>query len=226
MLSKNAMKTQEQTLQAEYRARFERSQSYRTRVWKTLCSDFFSRYIPATSSVLDVGCGWGEFINQIEAREKFAIDLNPDAASKLAPSVKFIHQDCSSRWPIEDDTLDVVFSSNFLEHLPNKQLIDRTLAEAYRSLRPGGLICLMGPNIRFTGGEYWDFWDHHIPISDRSIAEAAQLCGFHVILQVDRFLPYTMSNGGEAPVALIKAYLRMPFAWRWFGRQFLVVCRK
>ena len=67
------MKTTEQTLQAEYRNRFERSKEYRAQVWRILCNDFFSTYIPASSRVLDVGCGWGEFINHIQAREKHAI---------------------------------------------------------------------------------------------------------------------------------------------------------
>jgi len=220
------MKTTEQTLQAEYRNRFERSKEYRAQVWRILCNDFFSTYIPASSRVLDVGCGWGEFINHIQAREKHAIDLNPDAADKLASEVKFHHQDCSATWPIEDGALDIVFSSNFLEHLPNKQLIDRTLAEAYRALKPGGVLMLMGPNIRYAAREYWDFWDHHIPISDRSIAEAASLCGFKILRQTDRFLPFTMSGTKETPTFLIRAYLRMPFVWRWFGKQFFVVCRK
>jgi SAM-dependent methyltransferase len=216
----------EQTLQEEYRARFERSQNHRRAVWRILCADFFSRYVPESSTVLDVGCGWGEFINQIPARRKYAIDLNPDAGLKLDSSVQFIHQDCSAPWPLETESLDVVFSSNFLEHLPNKSLIEQTLAQAYRALRPGGTICLMGPNIRFCFSQYWDFWDHHVPISDRSIVEALKLAGFQIVRQEDRFLPYTMSEGVQAPIVFVRAYLRLPFAWRWFGKQFLVIARK
>jgi SAM-dependent methyltransferase len=219
-------KDQEEILQAEYRTRFDRNQAYRRKVWHVLCCDFFSRFIPAESSVLDVGCGWGEFINQIDARCKSAMDLNPDAAAKLNPSIRFFHQNCSEPWPIETASLDVIFSSNFLEHLADKSLIESTLAEAHRALRPGGIICLMGPNIRFAGAEYWDFWDHHIAISDRSMAEVLKLCGFQVIRQVDRFLPFTMSEGRQVPMLFVRAYLRMPVAWRLFGKQFLILGQK
>jgi hypothetical protein len=39
------------------------------------------------------------------------------------------------------------------------------------------------------------------------------------------FLPYTMAGKRPVPPFMVKAYLRMPFAWRFFGQQFLVVAR-
>jgi SAM-dependent methyltransferase len=221
-----ALKSPEQTLQDEYRRRFESGAAYRKRVWQVLCRQFFSQLIPANSNLLDVGCGWGEFINQIEAKRKYAMDLNPDARARLSGDVTFLHQDCSRPWPLEDGSLDVVFSSNFLEHLPSKQHIDATLAEAHRALRPGGQIILLGPNIRYLPGTYWDFWDHHVAISDHSIAETLSLTGFRIEKKVDRFLPYTMSDGKEPPLAFVRAYLHLPLLWRFFGKQFLVIGRR
>lgn len=220
------MKSTELTLQDEYRRRFESAAAYRKRVWKVLCGSFFSRIIAPESTLLDVGCGWGEFINQIDVRKKYAMDLNPDARARLDANVEFLHQDCSQAWPLADASLDVVFSSNFLEHLPNKQSIEATLAEAHRSLKPGGQIVLLGPNIRYLPGTYWDFWDHHVAISDRSLAEMLALTGFEVTRQVDRFLPYTMSDGREPPLAFVEVYIRAPWLWRVFGKQFLVIGRR
>jgi ubiquinone/menaquinone biosynthesis C-methylase UbiE len=220
------MTTQQDILQAEYRQRFTSAKEYRDRVWKTLCTDFFELTLPADAAVLDVGCGWGEFSNNFKARKKFAMDLNPDARERLNPEVEFLHQDCSQSWPVAPGSLDCVFSSNFLEHLPSKELISKTLAEAYKSMKTGGSICLVGPNIRFVPGEYWDFWDHHIALSERSVSEALQLAGFNVELCVDKFLPYTMSDGKRAPIAFVSLYLKLPFLWRFFGKQFLVIARK
>ena len=62
--------------------------------------------------MLDIGCGWGEFINNIEGKRKIGMDLNPDAKSHLKPSVEFISQDCSDEWPLPDNSLDVVFTHN------------------------------------------------------------------------------------------------------------------
>src|SRR5471030_2442902 len=130
-------------LEHEYRLRFERIAGYRERVWKLLTRDFFQAYVPADGVVLDVGCGWGEFVRNIQARVKYGMDLNPESERRLTSEVTFLKQDCSERWPLADASLDVVFSSNFFEHLPDKNALRSTLSESWRCLKPGGkLICL------------------------------------------------------------------------------------
>jgi len=213
-------------LQDEYHRRFGGRADYRDAVWKVLCADFFSRYVPEDAAVLDLGAGWGEFSRNMAAREKYAIDLNPDTAARVAGHAAFFQQDCSKRWPLADGTLDVVFTSNFLEHLPTKDALVDTLREAHRCLKPGGRIVCLGPNIRYVPGAYWDFWDHHIPLSDLSIAEVLELQGFVVRERVARFLPYTMSGNRQTPLPLVRMYLRMPFVWPLFGKQFLVVAQR
>jgi hypothetical protein len=75
-------------------------------------------------------------------------------------------------------------------------------------------------------GPYWDFFDHIVPLSDRSIAEALELSGFSVDQAIPRFLPWTMSGRAVPPAFVIRAYLRLPVVWRLIGRQFLVVASK
>jgi SAM-dependent methyltransferase len=220
------MRDKPQVLEDEYHRRFGERAEYRDRVWKVLCEAYFSKYIPAQSAVLDLGAGWGEFSRNIVAREKYAIDLNPETRRRVEGFARFFHQDCSKPWPLVDASLDVVFTSNFLEHLPSKDAVDETLRECRRCLKPGGKILCLGPNIRYVNGAYWDFWDHHIAITDASMAEALELQGFKVEQRIARFLPYTMSGNLEMPIAFVKAYLKMPFAWPIFGKQFLVVATR
>ena len=215
-----------QELRKLYAARFEPSREYRRAVWRVLVSEVFSKHIGAQDTVLDLGCGYGEFINQVRCGRRFAMDLNPDAAEMLEEGVKLLAQDCSAPWPLEDNSLDVVFTSNFFEHLPDKPTLARTLAQAHRCLRPGGKLLAMGPNIRLVDGAYYDFWDHHIELTERSLAEALVLQGFAVEVCLGRFMPYTMSDGRQFPVFFVKLYLRLPWAWRIFGKQFLVIGRK
>lgn len=215
-----------EVLRKQYQLRFRDMDEYRKAVWRIICRDFLSRYISENYNVLDVGAGWGEFINNITAVGKFAIDLNPATAEHLDPSVTFFQQDCSKEWPLVSESLDVVFTSNFLEHLPDKSLIEATVAEAFRCLKDGGLIICMGPNIKYLPGLYWDYWDHMIPITDNSCQEMLRLTGFDIEICLPRFLPYTMSSGLTAPLPLIGMYLRLPILWRFFGKQFLVVGRK
>lgn len=220
------MRDKPQVLENEYNRRFGAHAEYRDRVWKVLCDSYFSKYIPAQSAVLDLGAGWGEFSRHIAAREKFAMDLNPETRRRVEGFARFFHQDCSNPWPLVDASLDVVFTSNFLEHLPSKDAVDETLRECRRCLKPGGKILCLGPNIRYVNGAYWDFWDHHIPITDASMAEALELQGFEVEQRIARFLPYRMSGHREIPLLFVKAYLNMPFTWPIFGKQFLVVAMR
>lgn len=213
----------ESALERAYERRFAPGAEYRWRVWTLLTRQFFQHYVPPSAAVLELGCGWGEFINQITAARKFGMDLNPASGRRLAREVEFLHQDCSIRWPLADGALDVVFTSNFFEHLPDKASLSRTLAEAHRCLKPGGRIICLGPNIRFLHGEYWDFWDHYLPLTDRSLAEGLELSGFRMERCVPRFLPYTMARDRNPPLFLVRLYLALPLAWRFFGKQFLVV---
>lgn len=220
------MDTQPHNLKQEYELRFREIKEYRDAVWGILCSDFFSRYIDPNAKVLDLGAGWGEFINNITATHKFAMDLNPETGELLSDGITFLHQDCSRKWDIESDELDVIFTSNFLEHLPDKPSLERTISEAYRCLRPKGLLICVGPNIKYVPGAYWDFWDHYVPLTEMSLSELLRLNGFRIDLPLGRFLPYSMSSGRTPPLFLVKLYLKMPFIWPLFGKQFLVIGRK
>ena len=209
-----------------YENRFAASADYRDRVWKILCRDFFQRYVPEDARILDVGAGWGEFINNVVAGQRMAMDLNPAVAERLESGVAFLQQDCCEPWALESESLDVVFSSNFFEHLASKSALESTVSEACRCLKPGGSIMCLGPNIRYVGDRYWDFWDHHIPISDSSLAELLSLAGFTICEQIPRFLPFSMSTGFQPPPVLVALYLRFPVIWRIFGKQFLVVASR
>jgi SAM-dependent methyltransferase len=213
-------------LQKEYALRFAQTALYRVAVWRILTSQFFTRWIPASSVVLDLGCGWGEFINQIAAQRKYGMDLNPDSPAKLAPEVTFLQQDCSMPWEIPDAHLDVVFTSNFFEHLPTKDSLKRTLEQAFRCLKPGGRVICLGPNIKFLPGSYWDFWDHFLPLTELSLREGLELTGFKIEFLKDRFLPYSMSQGFTPPLFFIALFLKCPLLWPFFGKQFLVVATK
>src|SRR5438270_11086649 len=105
-------------VQTIYGQRFAGNRAYRQKVWSVLTASCFQKWLDPAGAVLDLGCGYGEFINQISAREKFGMDLNPDSAQMLSPGIRFFHQDCSQPWPLPDNSLDAVFTSNFFEHLP------------------------------------------------------------------------------------------------------------
>lgn len=214
-------------LQAIYERRFKAEDAeYRQRLWATLVGTFFQPMVARDATVLDLGCGYGEFINHVQCGTKYAMDLNPKAPEHLDPQVKFLHQDCSQRWNLDDNTLDVVFTSNFFEHLPDKLTLKLTLLEAARCLKPGGQLIALGPNIKYVPGAYWDYWDHFLCLTEASLAEALANNGYDVQRVIPRFLPYTTVNQPAWPMAFVRLYLKLPIAWRIFGKQFLVIARK
>lgn len=213
-------------LQRIYRARFDGRFDYRNRVWNTLVRDYFQQFVRSEDTVLDLGAGYGEFINHIRCGKKYAIDLNPETLERVDIDVEVIPQDCSTHWPLPNDSLDTVFTSNFFEHLPDTQALARTLREAHRCLKSGGRLIAMGPNIKYVPGAYWDFLDHHLPLTEQSLSEALLHQGFRIEKCIDKFLPFTMVNGPHYPTFFVAMYVQLPFVWRIFGKQFLVMGKK
>ncbi len=224
-ISSDGMLTPE-TLSEVYRNRFDGVIEYRKRVWQVLVESLFLPRLGHPTRVLDLAAGYGDFINNIEAPEKFAIDLNPDAKVQLGSDVTLFSIDATTPWPVPAGSLDAVFTSNFFEHLPTADALLGILAQAAAALRPGGRLVAIGPNMRFTLKEYWDFLDHRLPLTERSLKEALELRGFKVIECIPRLLPYSMESHRQVPPALIKLYCKMPFAWRFLGKQFLLVAER
>jgi SAM-dependent methyltransferase len=209
-----------------YEKRFSGHENYRNRVWKVLITKFFSKWITSADHILDLGCGYGEFINHANCEVRHAMDLNPKTESLLDEDIIFHEQDCSTPWNIEPESLDLVFTSNFFEHLPNKDSLDRTMCEIKNALKPEGMLIAMGPNISVLKGKYWDFWDHHVALSDQSLCELLDIHDFTIEKSYSKFLPYNMVRVKERPLFLLSLYLKLPLVWVFLGKQFLIVARK
>lgn len=220
------VKSSPSTLQQEYNLRFSEIAEYRDSVWKVLIDQYFQREFGTNKNILDLGSGWGEFINNIHGSKKYAMDLNPDSRHKISSGVVFLEQDCSQPWNLPENSLDLVFTSNFFEHLPTKDSLLSTLHQAKRCLKRAGKIVCLGPNIKYTGSDYWDFFDHHIQLSHFSLVEALKMVDFHIESVVPRFLPYTMAQGRMPPLIMVSLYLKIPLLWPIFGKQFLITAAK
>jgi SAM-dependent methyltransferase len=210
-----------------YRIRFADAMLPRKNaIWRVICEDYLQRFVRPTDTVVDIACGYGEFINNIACARKIAVDLNPDARRFLAADVEFRECAATEVATVVDGAADVVFTSNFLEHLPDKAVLSRFLEQVHQALKPGGRYVILGPNLRYLPGQYWDFFDHHLGLTHQSLAEALRLKGFEIELLIDRFLPYTTQGALPTHPLLVKAYLKVPAAWKLLGKQFLVVARK
>jgi SAM-dependent methyltransferase len=215
-------------LERLYAHRFDAAdRAWKKVVWDTLWRKVFSRWVKPGDTLLDLGAGYCEFINSAVAARRIAVDLNPETRKLAAPGVEVRAVSADDLGFLAAGEVDVVFTSNFLEHLPDKQVVSHVIAEVHRVLEDGGLFVLMGPNIRYLSGRYWDYFDHHVPLSDGSLCEALLMGGFQLEHVEARFLPYTVKSRAPRWRWTVEAYLALrPLSSALLGKQFYVVARK
>lgn len=205
-------------VQTIYQRRFADMLAFRRQMWAVLCREFFQRHVPTDATVVEIGAGYCEFINHIQAGRKIAVDLNPDTRVHAGPDVTVITSSTSRIEDLADGAADIVFASNFLEHLSREEIL-ATLREVHRLLKPGGRFLILQPNIRYCKEDYWQFFDHITPLCERSLTEALETTGFEVVYCLGRFLPFTTQGRLPNSIGLLKLYLKLRPAWRIFGQQ-------
>ena len=218
------MSAESEHLKVLYANRFGSEGIQRADLWEVLCHDFFQQWVPRDSTVLDVAAGHCEFINNIEAARRLAVDLNPDVLVRADQDVKAFVARSDAMTDIATSSVDRVFISNFFEHV-TRDVILSTLAEVNRVLRPDGKLLVLQPNVRYCARDYWMFFDHITPVDDRALMEAFAATGFDVELNIPRFLPYTTKSRLPSGPGLVKLYLKVPLAWRVLGGQAFLVGR-
>lgn len=206
-----------------YADRFDKDEEKRQVMWKILTKDYFQKFIDKKDTVLDLAAGYCEFINNINCGKKIAVDLNSATKKKANKNVK-VYQALSTKLPKSlTSKVDVVFTSNFFEHLDSKDELIDTLKEVHRVLKPKGKIMILQPNIRLVGNKYWDYVDHTLPLTEKSLLEAFHLTGFEATYTKTRFLPFTANSRIPAAPWLIKLYLKFPLAQFFMGKQTFMV---
>ena len=193
----------------------------RNKVWKAIC-EYVQCYIPEHASILELGAGYCDFINQIKAHNKYALDINPKVADYCASDVKFINSNTDTI-VLESDSIDVIFASNLLEHLNNLEL-ETLFAGLERLMKKRGRIIFIQPNIRYCYRTYWDDFTHVKAFSDVSLSDFLVSKNYKIIKVENKFLPFSFKSRLPKSYLLTKFYLKS--FWRPFAKQMLVIAEK
>ena len=125
----------------------------RRAVWRHV-SSYLQRWIDPSADVLELGAGYCDFSNTISARSRTAVDVEPRFVESADAGVVTVVGPCTDLSHFEDDSFDVVFASNLLEHL-DRDAVSATLHEVRRVLRPRGRVIIVQPNFRLRPREYF-----------------------------------------------------------------------
>jgi len=207
--------------QSYYESRFTFN-SGRSVVWRAI-AEFLNQFTPRNASVLDLGCGYGDFINNISAEHKYAIDLNPDNSQFMNKDVHFFGASVLEKFPIQDESLDIVFASNLLEHFDDSELAI-IMSNVKRCLKPGGRFIVMQPNYYYCFREYWDDYTHKKAFSHTAITDFFRSSGLTIEKVIPRFMPFSLKSRLPKSYWLTRFYLNSPI--RPFAKQMLVVASK
>jgi SAM-dependent methyltransferase len=191
-------------------------------LWQSLVRYHFSKLIRPTDCVLELGAAYGNFINNVIADRKLALDIWEEFPHCLNPGIQAHVGSVEDLDWVPDASVDFVFASNLFEHVPQTVFVS-VLEQLKRKLKPGGTINLLQPNYRFAYREYYDDYTHVTVYSDISICDFLNANNYDVIDCQPRFMPLTIKSRFKVSPFLIRAYLMSPV--KPLGKQMFIRAR-
>lgn len=160
-----------------------------------LCAYLFQIFnLQKGMKMLEPGCGRSEFLQNFKnlGLEVVGLDISDEAKNY---DHNFEIKVCdveNEKLPFKDNTFDVIYSKSFIEHL---YYPERYLSEAYRILKPGGLLITLVPDWESNYKIYFDDFTHRTPFTQISLKDA-----------------YLMHNFKEVRVFKFR---QLPIIWRY-----------
>ena len=191
----------------------------RATVWRVCCR-YLQRFVHEQHALLDMGAGYGELSNFFQAREKWALDANPDLVSFWPADVRPLIQSALDPLPLKPSSIGTVVASNFFEHFTIEE-VARILRELQRVLIQSGRLIVIQPDFGLQPRHYFDDFTHKTPFTHVGFANLLRSLGMRIVCEEPRFLPFSMNSKAPKWGWLVQSYLTLPYR-PWAG-QFLIV---
>ena len=218
----------ENQIQKLYKLRYPESLTRKKKkIWEIIIYNFHQKFISENETVMEIAVGHGEFINTISSAKKIAVDINPDCENYLKKNIEFVCCDANNIPKKFFNKIDTLYVSNFLEHLNNKNELEKFFSIVKKLLKRDGKFMILGPNLRYLPGKYWDYYDHYLGLTHFSLIEALQLSGFDITYVKDKFLPHLDRDATKiSHPFFVYLYLKFPIFWKVLGKQFFIIAKK
>lgn len=195
----------------------------RSEVWRAIVPHLGRWFPDNCDTVVDLGCGYGDFVNQVSARRRIGVDAR-DCNIHLADGVEFVcARAAEALAEMPDGSVDLIMASNLLEHLEFAD-VGPLLEQCARVLRDGGRLMLLQPNFKYSAPSYFDDYTHRSIFTDESLAGWTRAAGLHPIVVRPRYLPFTMKSRLPQSYWLTNLYLSLGSPV--MGAQMLVVAER
>lgn len=191
----------------------------RDKMWKVI-SRYLQKYIPENSVILDLGAGYCNFINNINGREKHALDIYPGVKGNANENVNVHISNCTEMNILIDNYFDIIFASNLFEHL-NEEDFKKTLLEVKRILKESGRLIIIQPNFRYAYKEYFDDYTHKTIFTDTGLCDMLKSMNFKIIKCIPKFIPFSIKSRLPKSSLLLKLYLNSPI--KPLAKQMLII---
>jgi SAM-dependent methyltransferase len=158
------------------------------------------RVLPAGATVLDLGCGTGFVLVQLQQRyDAYGLDLSPIALGLcrgrgLSQVSLGSPEDLSA---VEGRRFEGVFLLDVLEHLDDDIGALRRIREV---LSPGGAVIVTVPAFMFLWSHHDEINEHRRRYTRAGLADVLQASGFH-LEQVSYFNSYLFPLAASARIA-------------------------
>jgi len=157
--------------------------------------------VPKNSKILDVGCGTGRFLMNLEYSYAVGMDLSFQMLSVAREKLKkkntcFVQADAENAFPFRDSSFDAVLFMDSIEHIPK---IEKTLCEAHRVVKENGIAIISTPNS--SAQILWDIVDFF------GLSERGRQGPTHKLLELKKLIASIEKAGFDVEKIEKKIYL-------------------
>src|SRR5215472_3631138 len=149
-------------------------------LWRTLYSHYFSRFISASDCVLELGAGYGHFINQVVAQRRIALDAWDGYVNHITRGIETYVSNVIDLGFLEAGSVNFAFASNLFEHTSQEDFAS-VLKQLRRILANGGTLNILQPNYYYSYREYFDDYTHRTIYTHTSICDFLQAHDYDIL---------------------------------------------